>query len=55
MKDSNTLKQRKAAARGLNLLAACGIVAVLAVAGTAMVLVGPDDANAKETVIRPAE
>lgn len=55
MKVTNTLEKRKAATRGLNILAACGIFAVLAVAGTALVLIGPDDVNAKEIITTPAE
>ena len=48
MKDTNILDKRKATTRGLHLLAAGGIVVILAVAATAMVVIGPDTVNATE-------
>lgn len=42
MKGSSPLAERKSAARGLNVLAAAGIVLVLAAAATAMTFAGND-------------
>lgn len=40
--NSTTLNERKKAARSLNLLAACGIAAILICATTAAIISGPD-------------
>lgn len=47
MKTSSALEQRKSAARGLNILAAAGVILVLATAATALTFASnaQDDSN----------
>ncbi len=54
MEASTPLDTRRSAARGLNILAAAGIVLVLAAAGTAIALTERQSASA-ESVVAPTE
>ena len=55
MKLTDHISERKAATRGLHVLAIGGIVAVLVLAGAALVVIGPDEVNASEAVIEPVQ
>jgi len=54
MKETGTM-DRKDATRGLHLLAVGGIITLIAMAGTALVVIGPDKVNATEIASEPAQ
>ena len=54
MKETRTM-DRKNATRGLHFLAVGGIIALIAMAGTALIVIGPDKVNASEIAVEPTQ